>query len=294
MSITHPHAGFRPRADVAVPVRFVVGSARDTPLRVVFRPARPEDLADVHSISDPQAVEPSAAAPSAVGRIPVRRGPGDVADTAEFHVLTVDDVVVATVGLRPLTPEAAGAAGTAGTAELHDLWVARDWRRRGFGRLLLACALTRAAAAGFDQVVLLPRAAAGWFHRHGFTPVGLDALPADRRAFLGESHGPGLLGRGSEPGHPVDLLSRLSDLRVTFTRSGRELRWDPAEDTILLLADSAGVQLDSMCWSGVCGTCRSTLVSGTVHYLSDPTCDLAEGEILPCVTAPVTDVVLDA
>ncbi|OHV21481.1 GCN5 family acetyltransferase [Parafrankia soli] len=288
MSTARPHTGFQ--------LRFVVGSARDTPLRVVFRPARPEDLADVHRTPDPQAVAPSAAAPSVVGRIPVRRGPGDVADAAEFHVLTVDDRVVATVGLRPLTSRTTGTTGTtgaAGTAELHDLWVARGWRQRGFGRLLLACALTRAAAAGFDQVVLLPRTAAGWFHRHGFTPMGLDVLPADRRAFVDESHGPVLLGRGSEPGHAVDLLSRLSDLRVTFTRSGRELRWDPAEDTILLLADSAGVQLDSMCWSGVCGTCRSTLVSGTVHYLSEPTCDLAEGEILPCVTAPVTDVVLD-
>ena len=73
--------------------------------------------------------------------------------------------------------------------------------------------------------------------------------------------------------------------------------WDaPAAQTLLAAAEQAGIRLPSSCRNGTCRTCLCRLVSGQVHYrIAWPGLSLDErrdGDILPCVAYPDSDVVL--
>ncbi|MGR6833951.1 class I ribonucleotide reductase maintenance protein YfaE [Aliivibrio wodanis] len=63
--------------------------------------------------------------------------------------------------------------------------------------------------------------------------------------------------------------------------------------TLLELMEDQGMQVESHCRNGDCGTCRCTLVSGEVTYQSFPLAFLAPNEILPCVCKAKTDLVLE-
>jgi ferredoxin len=56
----------------------------------------------------------------------------------------------------------------------------------------------------------------------------------------------------------------------------------------LLLHAKANVPFQ--CKQGYCGCCRTKLASGEVRYTEDNMTFLKEGEILPCICQPVTDV----
>jgi ferredoxin len=67
--------------------------------------------------------------------------------------------------------------------------------------------------------------------------------------------------------------------------------------TVLDAAESVGVKIDYQCRSGVCGTCRTRLVSGQVTMevrdaLSDA--DEAEGYFLPCQAHATEQLVINA
>ncbi len=66
--------------------------------------------------------------------------------------------------------------------------------------------------------------------------------------------------------------------------------------TLLEAAEAAGASIPSLCRSGVCGTCKTRLISGDVQFSSDAVDaeELAQGYILPCVTWPVGDCNLEA
>jgi ferredoxin-NADP reductase len=83
--------------------------------------------------------------------------------------------------------------------------------------------------------------------------------------------------------------------KITLKRSGHTVRV-AAGQTILDAAEAAGASLPSMCRVGVCGTCRTRLLSGEVEGdfdALDPA-DQAEGCILPCVARAVSDCAIDA
>jgi ferredoxin-NADP reductase len=70
----------------------------------------------------------------------------------------------------------------------------------------------------------------------------------------------------------------------------------PPGKTLLEAAESAGAQIQSLCRSGVCGTCKTRLISGDVEFSSDALDpeDLEQGYILPCVAWPTGDCNLEA
>jgi ferredoxin-NADP reductase/DMSO/TMAO reductase YedYZ heme-binding membrane subunit len=83
---------------------------------------------------------------------------------------------------------------------------------------------------------------------------------------------------------------------ATFARSDKTAPL-PGNQTVLDAAESAGVAIDFQCRSGVCGTCRTRLVSGQVTMpvrdaLSDA--DEADGYILACQAHATGDVTVDA
>lgn len=70
----------------------------------------------------------------------------------------------------------------------------------------------------------------------------------------------------------------------------------PPGKTLLEAAEGAGAVIPSLCRSGVCGTCKTRLVSGDVEFSSDALDpeDQDQGYILPCVAWPAGDCNLEA
>lgn len=73
---------------------------------------------------------------------------------------------------------------------------------------------------------------------------------------------------------------------VTFAKSGKTARWRPSQGSLLDLAELAGVAPLSSCRSGVCGTCSTRVLEGTVDYAVPPAHDVAAGEALICWATP--------
>ena len=93
-------------------------------------------------------------------------------------------------------------------------------------------------------------------------------------------------------------LSAASDApvrTVTFARSGKV--FDCAETaTILSAVKAAGLPLPSSCAQGMCGTCKTFKHSGEVtmaHSGGIRQREIDRGFILPCVSRPLTDIILD-
>lgn len=82
---------------------------------------------------------------------------------------------------------------------------------------------------------------------------------------------------------------------VIFARSGKEVACSE-DEFILDVADRAGVELDSSCRSGSCGTCKQKLLEGKTVYDSQPdaAADLEPGFILTCSARAIGKVTIDA
>ena len=83
---------------------------------------------------------------------------------------------------------------------------------------------------------------------------------------------------------------------VELRRSGRTVECD--EGTTLLAATAqAGLSLPSSCQEGMCGTCKTTVLSGSVemqHAGGIRPREIAQDKILLCCSTPCADLVLDA
>jgi len=80
---------------------------------------------------------------------------------------------------------------------------------------------------------------------------------------------------------------------VAFARSGLTVRWDRDYGSVLELAEACDVPVRWSCRTGVCHTCETGLLSGTVSYAPDPVDEPASGSILICCSQPSGDLVLD-
>jgi MOSC domain-containing protein YiiM/ferredoxin-NADP reductase len=80
---------------------------------------------------------------------------------------------------------------------------------------------------------------------------------------------------------------------VSFARSNLAVRWSSAFHSILELAEACDVPVRWSCRTGVCHTCETGLVVGTVSYQPDPVEPSAEGNVLICCCQPRGDIVID-
>ena len=85
-------------------------------------------------------------------------------------------------------------------------------------------------------------------------------------------------------------------ITVEFKTSGKTTNWDGSYESLLELAEENGIEIETDCEAGVCGTCKVRLISGKVDMevedgLEDE--DIAANMILPCVAVPLTDIVLE-
>jgi ferredoxin-NADP reductase/MOSC domain-containing protein YiiM/ferredoxin len=81
--------------------------------------------------------------------------------------------------------------------------------------------------------------------------------------------------------------------RIVFARSGFSVNWSPDYRSILELAETCDIPTRYSCRSGVCHTCVTPVIEGTITYSQPPLEEPSAGEVLICVAAPRSDVVLD-
>jgi ferredoxin-NADP reductase/MOSC domain-containing protein YiiM len=80
---------------------------------------------------------------------------------------------------------------------------------------------------------------------------------------------------------------------VAFARSDLNVRWDPGYASLLEFAEACDVPVRWACRTGVCHSCETAVLSGTVHYDPAPVDDPADGSALICCSQPRDDLVLD-
>ncbi len=83
--------------------------------------------------------------------------------------------------------------------------------------------------------------------------------------------------------------------KIEFTKSGRTIECG-GDTRILEAASAAGIRLPSSCSRGLCGTCKSRLLSGRVemkHGGGIRQREIDQGQILLCCSRPVSDLVIE-
>ena len=80
---------------------------------------------------------------------------------------------------------------------------------------------------------------------------------------------------------------------IAFARSDLTIPWSSDYASVLELAEACDVPVRWSCRSGVCHTCETTLIAGSVGYDPDPVEPPAEGSVLICCSQPRDDVVFD-
>ncbi len=80
---------------------------------------------------------------------------------------------------------------------------------------------------------------------------------------------------------------------VSFARSGITAAWDPKFASLLELAEACDVPVRWSCRSGVCHTCTTGLISGSITYNPEPLERPAPGNVLVCCSQPNAGVTLD-
>jgi ferredoxin-NADP reductase/MOSC domain-containing protein YiiM len=108
----------------------------------------------------------------------------------------------------------------------------------------------------------------------------------------GPSLTPGVVAAPHRAPHLPDRPAGAGPM-VSFARSNLALRWDPAFQSLLELAEACDVPVRWACRTGVCHNCETGLVAGAVDYVVEPLTPPAHGNLLICCSRPRVDVVLD-
>ncbi|MGH8348480.1 MAG: pyridoxamine 5'-phosphate oxidase family protein [Pseudomonas sp.] len=103
-----------------------------------------------------------------------------------------------------------------------------------------------------------------------------------------ETFGPSTLRRRPDPDAVVieQPPAATASVPVVFQRSAKEARWQPEGGSLLELAESRGLRPEFSCRGGSCGTCKTRLISGQVHYPLPPAEVPDDGQVLICCAIP--------
>jgi ferredoxin-NADP reductase/MOSC domain-containing protein YiiM len=80
---------------------------------------------------------------------------------------------------------------------------------------------------------------------------------------------------------------------VSFARSGITAAWDPKFGSLLELAEACDVPVRWSCRTGVCHTCMTGLIGGSIIYNPEPLERPAPGNVLVCCSQPNAGAILD-
>jgi ferredoxin-NADP reductase/MOSC domain-containing protein YiiM len=127
----------------------------------------------------------------------------------------------------------------------------------------------------------------------GLATWGVSAAQVHEEIFAGiAASNPGIVGRGQPAPHLPGDDPKTGPL-VSFARSGVAAHWSPKHRSLLELAEACDVPVRWSCRTGVCHSCESGLISGSVAYDPAPLDPPAEGNVLTCCSRPHGDVVID-
>jgi len=127
----------------------------------------------------------------------------------------------------------------------------------------------------------------------GLSAWGVSADRVHKEVFgPGETIRPGVAAVASRPPHQPSGSAGAGP-QVSFARSGITVGWDPKYQSLLELAEACDVPVRWSCRTGVCHTCESGLISGTVNYRPEPLEAPADGNVLICCSQPGGEVVVD-
>ncbi|MBJ2154281.1 2Fe-2S iron-sulfur cluster-binding protein [Variovorax sp. IB41] len=118
---------------------------------------------------------------------------------------------------------------------------------------------------------------------------GLRELNVRDERIHAETFGPSSLRRSGETdGAAAPQLppAATESVRLVFTESGKEGRWNPGDGSLLEVAEARGLSPMFGCRGGSCGTCMTRVLEGSVTYASTPSFPLEEGEALICCAMP--------
>lgn len=161
-----------------------------------------------------------------------------------------------------------------------DALPGRDYEQRG--RIELAQIKAALPFDDYDFYLCGPAA---------FTQAIYDGLRdlnvADTRIHA-ETFGPSTLKRRTD-GQAATFVqppAATEPVPVYFTASSKEARWKPDSGSLLELAESRGLTPEFSCRGGSCGTCKTRLLSGQVHYPNPPAELPQDGGVLICCAVP--------
>ena len=103
---------------------------------------------------------------------------------------------------------------------------------------------------------------------------------------------PGIIPGAARPPHPPEGTPGTGPL-VSFVRTGLNVRWDKRYASILELAEACDVPVRWSCRTGVCHTCETALLEGTIGYAPEPLEPPAAGNLLVCCSQPGSDLAVD-
>ena len=103
---------------------------------------------------------------------------------------------------------------------------------------------------------------------------------------------PGIIAGAARPPHAPEGIPGTGPL-VSFVRTGLNVRWDKRYASILELAEACDVPVRWSCRTGVCHTCETALLEGTIGYAPEPLEPPAAGNLLVCCSQPGSDLAVD-
>lgn len=94
---------------------------------------------------------------------------------------------------------------------------------------------------------------------------------------------------------PLEELVQAKTFSVSFSKQAKQIQVR-ADQTVLSCAKKASIRLPSSCANGICGTCKSKLISGSVdmkHGGGIRQREIDAGFFLPCCSKPLSDLVVE-
>ena len=128
--------------------------------------------------------------------------------------------------------------------------------------------------------------------RRTLEDLGYDMGRYHEESFSFEQLGPAEV----PPAAEAAVLPPTASFTVEFVRSGVTVQCAP-DQTVLDAAYAAGLRLPASCTQGMCGTCKTTKISGDVdlrHNGGIRPREIADGKVLPCVSWPLSDLQIDS
>jgi ferredoxin-NADP reductase/MOSC domain-containing protein YiiM len=127
----------------------------------------------------------------------------------------------------------------------------------------------------------------------GLASLGIQASHIHTEPFgPAPSQTPGIAATPTRAPHPPDGHAGNGPT-IEFARSDLAISWSEDCASLLELAEACDVPVRWSCRTGVCQTCETTLIAGSVGYSPDPVEPPPDGNVLICCSQPRGDIVLD-